>query len=74
MAYVTRVDMENMVEGGVLLFGTQEVVFTSWPFGKLDGVEDVFFPGFNGEKEVLLWQIGGYELWVKNGEKVLIVR
>ena len=74
VAYVTRVDMENMVEGGVLLFGTQEVVFTSWPFGKLDGVEDVFFPGFNGEKEVLLWQIGGYELWVKNGEKVLIVR
>ena len=63
--------MDKWETGGLWLFEALEVRYTSWPFGKMYGVEDVKMPDFNGKKGEYVWQIGGYELRIKNGKKTL---
>ena len=75
VAYVNRANVDVMTGKGFLLFATGEVempTFTTWPFGKLNGVEDV--PATNVENrdgEYMLY-LGNAVLHIKNGQKTLI--
>lgn len=69
VAYVIPVDLSKMQQGGLLLFPVTEVHFTSWPFGKFDGVDDVICT----EKETgeYILRFGSYTLYIKSGKKYL---
>ena len=71
---VIRVNEVLMQKDGLILFPVEEVVLTSWPFGKLDGLEDVFMP--NNPISVGEYTIcfGNYLLRIRDGKKELIVR
>lgn len=75
VAYLNRANVDVMTGKGFLLFPAEETEkpqFTSWPFGKLNGVEDV--PATNVENrdgEYMLY-LGNAVLHIKNGQKTLI--
>jgi hypothetical protein len=63
-----------MHSDGILLFTIQDMYFTTWPFGKIDSVENIEIPEFIGENPEYILHIGTYELHIKNGKKWLQVR
>ena len=66
-----KVNVDGWQQDGLWLFPAQEVIHTSWPFGKFEGVEDVILPDFIGKKDGCVMRFGVYELWVKDGHKLL---
>ena len=74
VAYVNRANVDVMTGKGFLLFATGEVempTFTTWPFGKLNSVDDVRVAD-KTQGEYLL-HMGNAVLYIKNGQKTLIV-
>ena len=74
VAYVNRANVDVMTGKGFLLFATGEVempTFTTWPFGKLNSVDDVRVAD-KTQGEYLL-HMGNAVLHIKNGQKTLIV-
>lgn len=71
IAELLRVEVDKMTKNGVLLFPAMKREFTSWPFGRLDGVEEVISPDFNVEKGTYVLRMGNWELRVVNGNKYL---
>ena len=74
VAYVNRANVDVMTGKGFLLFATGEVempTFTTWPFGKLNSVDDVRVSD-KTQGEYLL-HMGNAVLHIKNGQKTLIV-
>ena len=72
-AYAVRIELSSMRNNGVILFPAKKILFTSWPFGKLDGVENiVILPNEMNSHEHIMY-FGNYVLRIKNGEKQLIV-
>ena len=69
VGYVVPVNLSKMQQGGLVLFPVTEVLFTSWPFGKFDGIDDVIYD----EKETgeYTLRFGNYILYIKNGKKYL---
>lgn len=69
VGYVVPVKLSLMQKDGFLLFPATEIHFTSWPFGKLDGIKDVLYE----EKQATeyTWRIGNYVLQIRNGKKYL---
>lgn len=72
VAYVIRSNISAIKDNGFWLFNTEENTYTTWPFGKLDGVEDVFVP--NNRVGDYRMCFGPAVLEIKQGQKRLIVR
>ena len=72
--YNAQMDHTLMHADGVQLFTTQDMYFTTWPFGKIDSVENIEIPEFIGENPEYILHLGTYELHIKNGKKWLQVR
>lgn len=76
IAFVNRANVDAMKTNGFLLFSTnnkEPVHFTTWPFGKLDSVEDVLAPNHTNTKQEYMIFFGNVVLCVKNGKKMLMV-
>lgn len=65
-AYAQRVMVDKWIDDALVLFPAIVIHYTSWPFGKGDGVETVYV----GSEEVV-YRFGLYELRVQNGKKTL---
>lgn len=74
VVYNAQMDWTLMHSDGILLFTIQDMYFTTWPFGKIDSVENIEIPEFIGENPEYILHIGTYELHIKNGKKWLQVR
>ena len=59
---------------GMLLFAEEKKYYTTWPFGRMDSIEDVIVPDSNGENEDYILYLGNYELHIQNGKKWLLMR
>ena len=74
IAFVNRANVDMMTGRGFLLFATGNVemtTFTTWPFGKLNSVEDVLA---NDKKQgEYMMYLGNVILRVKNGKKMLMM-
>ena len=74
IAFVNRANVDVMTGRGFLLFATENVemtTFTTWPFGKLNSVEDVLA---NDKKQgEYMMYLGNVILRVKNGKKMLMM-
>ena len=74
VVYNAKVDWTLMQADGLQLFDIQNMYFTTWPFGKIDGVENIIIPEFiEGNTEYIL-HFGSYELHIQNGKKWLRMR
>lgn len=74
VAYVTRIDLQTMSEGGFLLFPAQKRFFTSWPFGKMEEDDkEEEKPVINVNDYEYIMYIGNYPLHIKKGEKWIII-
>ena len=67
-AYSQSTLVDLYTEGALVLFPAVIIHYTSWPFGKGDGVENVLLQ-HDGEDRV--FRFGIYELHVKDGKKTL---
>ena len=74
VVYNAKVDWTLMQVDGLRLFDIQNMYFTTWPFGKIDGVEDIIIPEFIEENTQYILHLGSYELHIQNGKKWLFVR
>ncbi len=76
VAYVTRIDLQTMLEGGFLLFPAQKRFFTSWPFGKTeeDDKKEEEKPVINVNDYEYIMYIGNYPLHIKKGEKWIVIK
>ena len=74
VVYNAKVDWTLMQADGLRLFDIQNMYFTTWPFGKIDGVEDIIIPEFIEENTQYILHLGSYELHIQNGKKWLFVR
>ena len=74
VVYNAKVDWTLMQADGFRLFDIQNMYFTTWPFGKIDGVEDIIIPEFIEENTEYILHLGSYELHIQNGKKWLFVR
>ena len=74
VVYPAKVTLELMKSDGMLLFAEEEKYYTTWPFGRMDGIKDVILPDFNGESEDYILYLGNYELHIQNGRKWLLMR
>ena len=74
VVYNAKVDWTLMQADGFRLFDIQNMYFTTWPFGKIDGVEDIIIPEFIEENTQYILHLGSYELHIQNGKKWLFVR
>ena len=74
VVYNAKVDWTLMQANGLRLFDIQNMYFTTWPFGKIDGVEDIIIPEFIEENTQYILHLGSYELHIQNGKKWLFVR
>jgi hypothetical protein len=71
VAYAATVILEKVLRMGLWLYPYESCVYTTWPFGRDDAVENVIFPDFNGEKQEYIFRFGNYELHIQNGKKTL---
>jgi hypothetical protein len=74
VVYNAKVDWTLMQTDGLRLFNIQDMYFTTWPFGKIDGVENIIIPEFIEENTKYILHMGSYELHIQNGKKWLFVR
>ena len=74
VVYNAKVDWTLMQADGLRLFDIQNMYFTTWPFGKIDGIEDIIIPEFIEENTQYILHLGSYELHIQNGKKWLFVR
>ena len=74
VVYNAKVDWTLMQADGFRLFDIQNMYFTTWPFGKIDGVEDIIILEFIEENTEYILHLGSYELHIQNGKKWLFVR
>ena len=65
-----RLAVDKWEENALWLFPVVRAQYTSWPFGKMYGVEDVVMPSPE-EKGVYVLDWGGYKLYIKDGKKWL---
>ena len=65
-----RLAVDKWEENALWLFPVVRAQYTSWPFGKMYGVEDVVMPS-PGDKGVYVLDWGGYKLYIKDGKKWL---
>ena len=72
VARAQRVDVGKWTSNAFWLFPIVYPTYTSWPFGKMYGVEDVRVP-MDGTGECV-WHWGNYELHVKDGKKILYLK
>ena len=68
-----RLAVDDWTENAFWLFPVVRAQYTSWPFGKMYGVEDIVMPSSedNGV-HVLDW--GKYKLYIKDGKKWLLLQ
>jgi hypothetical protein len=73
VATAMKLDVAKWHKDGLWLFPALYATHTSWPFGKLEGVENIISPDFNGKNAKCVMHFGAYELWINNGQKTLIL-
>lgn len=74
VVYPAKVALEMLKNDGMWLYTMQEQLFTTWPFGKMDDVENVIVPEFNGENTEYIFYFGNHELHIANGKKWLLIQ
>ena len=74
VVYPAKVALEMLKNDGMWLYTMQEQVFTTWPFGKMDDVENVIVPEFNGKNTEYIFYFGNHELHIANGKKWLLIQ
>lgn len=74
VAYSIRGNVGVMKSDGFRLFSTEERTFTTWPFGKLDGVEDVVSSESSAQEGEYSMHLGNYTLHIRNGRKYLYLQ
>ena len=68
------INLSLLNKEGVILFPAERILFTSWPFGKFDNVENIFESTdytTNGTYQIYF---GNYILQIKNGKKQMVIR
>ena len=71
VAYSTSVDLSLMQSDGLLLFPAHVATFTTWPFGRLDSVEDIYDKHRENSVGDCIMHFGNYTLYIRNGRKYL---
>ena len=67
------INLSLLNKEGVILFPAERILFTSWPFGKFDNVENIFESTdytTNGTYQIYF---GNYILQIKNGKKQMVI-
>lgn len=71
VVYDADLEWSLMQTDGLLLFPAKKMYFTTWPFGKIDGVENIIIPEFIEENTEYILHLGSHELHIQNGKKWL---
>lgn len=71
VAYSTSINLSLMQSDGLLLFPAHMAVFTTWPFGRLDSVENIFDNNSENRVGECVMHFGNYTLHIRNGRKYL---
>ena len=71
VGYSAPIILANVHSMGLWAFPYNRGVFTTWPFGKDDSIEDVIMPDFNDKNAVYILHMGGYDVHIQNGKKVI---
>lgn len=73
VATAMKLDVAKWHKDGIWIFPALYATHTSWPFGKLEGVENIVLPNLNGQNTKCVMYFGAYELRINNGQKTLII-
>lgn len=73
VATAVQLNMAQWHKDAIWLFPALYATHTSWPFGKLEGVENIISPDSIGKNAEYIMHFGAYELWINNGQKTLIL-
>jgi hypothetical protein len=71
MAYAQKLNINKWTSQAFWLYPLIEKEYTSWPFGKFEGVENIFTPNYTGNA-ILQWGI--YELHIQDGKKIIYLK
>ena len=71
MAYAQKLNIDKWISQAFWLYPLIEKEYTSWPFGKFEGVENIFRPNYTGNA-ILHWGI--YELHIQDGKKIIYLK
>lgn len=70
VAFLQSVDIDKYTENALWLFPVMFPQYTSWPFGKLEAVDEIGAPSCVGGECVMYF--GRYRLYIKDGKKYLL--
>ena len=70
VAYLQSVDIDKYVESALWIFPVMFPQYTSWPFGKLESVENILVP--STLEGGYIFYFGRYRLYIKDGKKFLL--
>ena len=68
--YMQKISLDKWKNNALWFFPYLEVQYTSWPFGKFEGVDNIF----QSHAVDGVFHIGIYELHIQNGQKILYIR
>ena len=71
MAYLHSMDINKDTGNALWLFPVMFPQYTSWPFGKLESVDDILVPFINKGEYVIYF--GRHRLYIKDGKKFLLM-
>ena len=71
MAYLHSMDINKDTGNALWLFPVMFPQYTSWPFGKLESVDDILVP-FTNKGEYVIY-FGRHRLYIKDGKKFLLM-
>ena len=71
VAYSTSINLSLMESNGLLLFPAHVAIFTTWPFGRFDSVENIFDKNTENRMGEYIMHFGNYTLHIRNGRKYL---
>ena len=68
--YMQPISLDKWKNNALWFFPNLEVQYTSWPFGKFEGVDNIF----QSHAVDGVFHMGIYELHIQNGQKILYIR
>lgn len=71
VAYVHQLEIRQWTKGGLWLFPTNMVEYTSWPFGKTNAVDNIQWNSSVKGEYMMNW--GSHKVYIKDGKKYLLL-
>ena len=71
MAYAQKLNIDKWTSQAFWFYPLIENEYTSWPFGKFEGVENILRPNYKGDA-ILQWGI--YKLHIQDGKKIIYLK